>query len=205
MPSLSSSYILAWRTYLGIRWTTSAWYYFMNFHGGWNLTAMLQLGLTPSYWPYGCMYKRWFFRELSHVQMATWYTGMSLHNHDEVTTPFPMIWLQLSTAGVEARVYKALNLGIVQLVDNLKTLRKMKSYQSLEIEPMHGFIFDAMRQNRGKWKATSHQKLNPCMASSLSHQCRDHWAMTTEQPLHLYCKAGTECISSIHLVCVMWF
>ena len=27
--------------------------------------------------------------------------------HDEVTTPFPMIVLQLSTAGVEARVYKS--------------------------------------------------------------------------------------------------
>ena len=39
----------------------------------------------------------------------------------EVTTPFPMIVLQheYSTAGVEARVYKARNLGIVQLVDNL--------------------------------------------------------------------------------------
>ena len=49
--------------------------------------------------------------------------------HDEVTTPFPMIVLQLSTAGVEARVHKALNLGShhVQLVANLKTLRKMKS------------------------------------------------------------------------------
>ena len=61
---------------------------------------------------------------------------------------------------------------------------------------MHGFIIDTMRQTRGKWKASSHQKLNPCMASSLSHQCCDHWAMTTEQPLHLYCKAGTECIPS---------
>jgi len=33
-------------------------------------------------------------------------------------------------------------------------LRKMKSYQLPEIEPMYGFIFDAMRQNRGKWKVT---------------------------------------------------
>ena len=28
--------------------------------------------------------------------------------------------------------------------------------------------------------------------------------MTTEQLLHLYCKAGTECIPSSHLVCVMF-
>ena len=70
--------------------------------------------------------------------------------HDEVTTPFPMIVLQLSTAGVEAKVYKALNLGShhVQIVDNLKTLRKMK--------------------------ASSHQKLNPCMASLLMFNMRQN-------------------------------
>ena len=39
--------------------------------------------------------------------------------HDEVTPPFPMIVLQLSTAGVEAKVYKALNLGIVLMFNLL--------------------------------------------------------------------------------------
>ena len=37
----------------------------------------------------------------------------------EVTTPFPMIVLQLSTAGVEARTYKALNLGIILMFNLL--------------------------------------------------------------------------------------